>query len=167
MTPSRRCGLVRRTNLEHSRIGEKEFPHLWQVNRYAWWWRQSSSLPEESRKASKTKQIYLPSAVTVGRLSKFAFSVQREAVALRTAAEPHPALSCSLTFPVQACVGPPEPHTSCCSVACSGLPAQVHQGGPALQSFTQTDELHISNELLASQHVRQYADNVITLFHPS
>lgn len=147
-------------------IGEKGFPHLWQVNRCAWGWRQSSSLPEESRKASKTEQIYLPSPMTAGRLRKFAFSVEKKAVALGTAAEPHLPLGCSFSFPVQACVGPPE-HSSCCSVACSVLPAQLHLQGPILQSFAQTDELHISNELLASQHVRQYADNVITLFHPS
>lgn len=102
-------------------IGEKEFPHLWQGNRYAWGWRQSSTLPEESRKASKTKQTYLPSPMTVGRLSKFAFSVQMKALALRTAAEPHPPLRCSLTFPVQACVGPPQPHTSCSSAAAGVL----------------------------------------------
>lgn len=78
-------------------------------------------MPEESRKASKTKQIYLPSPMTVGRLSKFAFSVQKQAVALRTAAEPHPALRCSLTFPVLACVGPPEPHLLLCGRGVLGL----------------------------------------------
>lgn len=105
----------------------------------------------------------------VGRVNASG-SVQTKAPALRTTAVPTHGTDSASAFPRERVWA----HLSSTALlrvggrpACPVLSAHAHLEGPILQAVTQAQGLHISNELLASQHVRQYADNVITLFHPS
>lgn len=128
-------------------------------------------MPEESRNASQTRQAGASrlQQPRVGR-GNASGSVQTKAPVLRTTAVPTHGTALASAFPCER-VWAPRSSTALLRAggrpACPVLSAHTHLAGPILRAVTQAHGLHISNELLASRHVRQYADNVITLFHPS
>lgn len=96
-----------------------------------------------------------PSLPTTSRVSQHVSSAQMKAQVWEQRRFPtHPQLS-----PLSAC-GPPQQHSPCsAAAACSGQPTHVHLAGTILQSFTQAQGLHTSNELLAPSML----DNMLTM----